>query len=222
MDKSISFAEKLLIGYSLINVGYRDYIAARFLLNNRFTVQGLTLASTAIEKYLKAVLVIASNEKVRYDVHLDNLEKLKTLLSKNNCDITEKFDQVFLNILVNAFKIRYYDKLKRPIIIGFYVNQFIGELDDTIDIIETYVLKTVSETPFRRAIKSKDPHLYYNNFKLNNQDKKEFMEQPDDGFSIYVRSGTVVNEEKIVTTKNFVNKYERQIATFTEFQPNWV
>ena len=49
MEKSIPYTEKLLIAYSLIDVGYRDYIAARFLLNNRFTVQGLTLASTAIE-----------------------------------------------------------------------------------------------------------------------------------------------------------------------------
>lgn len=218
MDKSISFTEKLLIGYSLIDVGYRDYIAARFLLNNGFTVQGLTLASTAIEKYLKAVLVIASNEKLWYNFHLDNVKKLKTLLSKNNCDVTERFDPIFLNILVNAFKIRYYDKLERPISIGFYVNQFIGELDDTIEMMETTVLKTVSETPFRRAIKSKDPHLYHNNFKLNNQDKKEFMEQPDDGFSIYVRSGTAVNEERIATTKNVVNEYKGQIAIYIGLQ----
>ena len=72
MDKSITYMEKLFNGYALIDLGYRDYIAARFLLNNHFIVQGLTLASTAVEKYLKAVIVFNLEEKQRYNYHCAN------------------------------------------------------------------------------------------------------------------------------------------------------
>ncbi|UPT69951.1 MAG: hypothetical protein M0D53_12525 [Flavobacterium sp. JAD_PAG50586_2] len=179
MAKAITFSEKCSIGYSLIDLGYRDYIAARFLLNNRFVIQGLTLASTAVEKYLKALIVLSSNEKERYYHHFDNFKKLKALLSKNNWDVTERFDPVFLNILENAFKIRYYDKLDKPILIGFYVNQFIGELDDTIYFMETSAFKTQkNETPYRRAVHSNDTHLYHNNFTLSNQEKKTSWKNP--------------------------------------------
>lgn len=221
MNKSISFSEKCSTGYALIDLGYRDYIAARFLLNNHFVLQGLTLASTAVEKYLKALIVLSSKEKENYYHHFDNFKKLKALLSKNNCDVTEKFDPVFLNILENAFKIRYYDKLKKPIFIGFYINQFIGELDDTVRLMETSVFKTqVNETPYQRAVHNNDPNLYHNNFTLSNQSKKDFMEKPDDGFSIYIRSGSVVNEEKIVKGGNITNQYNGTISKFTDFNQN--
>ena len=63
MGKSITHTEILLTGSSLMDLGYRDYIAARFLLNNKFIIQGLTLASTALEKYLKSLIVLTSKEK---------------------------------------------------------------------------------------------------------------------------------------------------------------
>ncbi|MBZ4042614.1 hypothetical protein [Flavobacterium hibisci] len=56
---------------------------------------------------------------------------MKNLLSKVNNDVSEEFDPLFLEILTKAFKIRYYDNLREPIFIGFYLNQFIGELDWT-------------------------------------------------------------------------------------------
>jgi len=222
MSKSITYTEKFLTGYSLIGLGYRDYIAARFLLNNRFIIQGITLASTAIEKYLKSLIVFTSKEKEKYRYHFDNLEKLKSILSKNNHDVTEKFDPVFLNILEKAYKVRYYDKIEEPILIGFYINQFIGELDDTIHLMEAFVIRTQkNETPYRRAIENKDPHLYENNFVLNKQNKKDYMEKPDDGFSIYISAVSSVHSETIVNRKNISNKYEGRLSTFTEFQPNW-
>lgn len=222
MEESIPHTEKYLNGYSLISLGYRDYIAARFLLNNRFVIQGLTLASTAVEKYLKALIVFTSKDKVKYYYHLDNLEKLKNILSKNNYNITEKLDPVFLSILEKAFKIRYYDKIQKPIIIGFYMNQFIGELDHTIYIMETFVLRTQkNETPYRRAIENKDPHLYKNNFILHKQNKKDFMEKPGFAFSVQIKVSSAVHMENTVVCKKIATKYEGHISTFTDFQSNW-
>ncbi len=215
-------SDKFLTGQSLIDLGYRDYIAARFLLNNHFIVQGLTLASTAIEKYLKSLIVFTSQEKEKYNFHLDNLGKLKDILSKNNNDVTEKFDPVFLSILEKAYKIRYYDNIKEPIAISFFINQFIGELDDTIHLMENFVLKVHSmETIYRRAVENKDPHLYKNNFILNKQNKKKFMEKPDNGFSIYIQVGASVHSENIVKGKNIKNKYEGRLSLFKDFRPNW-
>lgn len=208
-----------MIGSSLVDLGYRDYIAARFLLNNEFVVQGLTLASTAIEKYLKALIVFTSKEKEKYYYHFDNLIKLKDILDKNHHDVTKEFDPVFLDILVKAYKIRYYDKLEEPIKIGFFLNQFIGELDDTIHSLET------SDTPgilYGRAIQNRDPNLYQNNFILNKQEKKDFMERPDTAFAIHIQIGSSSHMENKVVGRDIVNKYEGRLAIFTNpFEPNW-
>lgn len=221
MDKSITFMEKLSTGYSFTELGYRDYIAARFLLNNHYIVQGLTLASVAVEKYLKAIIVFNLQEKEWYNYHFDRFEKLKNLLSKVNNDVTQEFDPVFVAILKKAFKIRYYDKIEKPISMGFYINQFIGELDYTINYLENFIFNTQScgqpITVYNKAIINKDPDLYYNNFILNKENKKHFMEKPDIGFSIHISVGSVVHQEKMVKGGSIRNKYDGQIAEFTEF-----
>lgn len=221
MDKSITWTEKLYKGHWLMDLGYRDYIAARLLLNNDLIVQGLTLASTSVEKYLKALIVFNLKEREKYHYHFDRFELLKNLLSKVNSDVTVEFDPVFLEILENAFKIRYYDKIEKPIFMGFYINQFIGELDYTIDFIERYIANTQNDgqsmSAYNRAIKNNDSHLYENNFILSNETKKDFMEKPDVGFSIHIRIGTIVQDEKIVKGGSTKNKYEGQMSKFTDF-----
>jgi HEPN domain-containing protein len=225
MAKSISWAERLTNGSILVDLGYRDYIAARFLLNNRYIVQGLTLASTAVEKYLKSLIAFNLKEKKRYDVHLSNLAKLKRILNENNCDVTNNLDLIFLNILEQIYKIRYYDTLKKPISIGFYLNQFIGELDNTIYLLETSLNPEASSnsiTPYKRALKNKDPHLLKNNFVLKKQDKKTFMEKPTTAFSIHVYVSSPHQIENTAVGKNIKPpKYEGQLSTFTEFLPDW-
>ena len=224
MDNSITWTEKLYKGHWLMDLGYRDYIAARLLLNNHLIIQGLTLASTSVEKYLKALIVFNLKEREMYHYHFDRFEKLKNLLGKVNKDVTGEFDPDFLEILENAFKIRYYDNIKQPVFMGFYINQFIGELDYTIDFLENFIAKTensgMSISAYNRAIKKNEPHLYENNFVLNKENKKDFMEKPDVGFSINIRIGSVVQEEKIVKGGSTKNKYEGRISKYTEFGSN--
>jgi len=74
--------EKLFNGYALMDLAYRDYIAARFLLNNHFIVQGLTLASTAVEKYLKAVIVFNLQERANTIFILINSGTLRICYQK--------------------------------------------------------------------------------------------------------------------------------------------
>ncbi len=211
--------KKYLNASTLLDLGYRDYIAARFLLNNEFVIQGLTLASTAVEKYLKAIIELTCKKKERYSFHLDRIEELQGLLTKNYRDITQDFDPVFLDILVKVYKIRYYDSIKEPILIGFYLNQFIGTLDETIHSLEKLV---EDKTPYKRAAENKDSHLYENNFILKKKNKKAFMEKPDIGFSVRINIGAFVHGETIIKGENISNKYEGSMATFTDFQPNGV
>ena len=83
MKNSYTFFERCSISASLNDLAYRDYIAARFLLNNEFVIQGLTLASTAVEKYLKSIIVFHSTENKNYHYHFDRLDKLKDVFVKH-------------------------------------------------------------------------------------------------------------------------------------------
>jgi hypothetical protein len=60
---------------SLLFTAFKDYIGARVLINSSQIIQGLTLASSGVEKYIKAYLV-AVGKKSKW-VHLDNLSELK-------------------------------------------------------------------------------------------------------------------------------------------------
>ena len=198
------------LGFALITLGYRDYIAARFLLNHNFIIQGVTLASTAIEKYLKAILAINGRTK---KVHLDKLEELRSLLNESYYDIPNKFDKRFLNILAKAYKIRYYDNLNEPITIGFFVNQFIGELDYAISFIETQVIVNlknqkgeVISTPYYQDIEAQEPHLFFNNYILSGITKKDHMEKIDNGYAIYVDNNNP-GGELIAKGNNIRNSY---------------
>lgn len=221
MDNSISWTEKLNKGHALMDLGYRDYIAARLLLNNHLIIQGLTLASTSVEKYLKAIIVFNLKKKEKYHFHLDRFESLEKLLINVKSNVTIKFDPVFLDILKNAFRIRYYDRIEKPIFMGFYINQLIGELDYMIDFMERFISNSQNGekimSAYFKAIENNDSHLYKNNFILKMENKKDFMERPDIGFSIYIRMGPVVQEERIVKGGSTQNKYEGQISKFAEF-----
>lgn len=222
MGKPVSWAERQLKGSTLVDLGYRDYIAARFLLNNRFIIQGLTLASTAVEKYLKSLLVYNLTEKEWYNYHFDRIGKLQDLLDEHYFDVTEEFDPVFLVLLEKAFKIRYYDGLKRPMEFGFYLNQFIGELDNTINLLETALGPDISFnplTPYKKAVQNKDPHLFENNYILIGQDKKAFMETPTIAFSIHIyTSSTTFIEKPVVGIDIIPPAYEGQLSLYDEFQ----
>lgn len=225
MKNSYTFFERCSISASLNDLAYRDYIAARFLLNNELVIQGLTLASTAVEKYLKSIIVFHSTENKNYHYHFDRLDKLKNVLS-NIYNLTDKFDPVFLSILEKAYRIRYYDRLNDAIFIGIYLNQFLGELDASIHDLERFIMKTQNAnnkfTNYWRAIEKKEQNLFENNYLLNQQDKKVFMETPGYAFSIHIQAGTsAIGFEKTVRSKEIVAKYEGQLEVFAEFQHEW-
>ena len=69
--------ELIQITIDYLNLGYKDYLAARVLINAHLPVQGSILASTAIEKYFKAILSIHGALKRQHYGHLKNLISMR-------------------------------------------------------------------------------------------------------------------------------------------------
>lgn len=205
--------------FSFIELAFRDYIAARFLINNGLLLQGLTLASTTVEKYIKVVLILNGKTKKEMKVHLNNIDKLKKELADCYYDVTKLIDSRFLDILGKVYTIRYYDDIITPITIGLFINQFLGELDYVVNMFETQVITDVKRangeivrTGYKRAIDEKDPALFEGNYILNGLNKKDHMEKPDTGYAINIRPESLVSGEIEVIGQNVTNKYNGQIA----------
>ncbi|WP_316785961.1 hypothetical protein [Pedobacter frigiditerrae] len=182
--------ERNQFSLSLLSLGYRDYIASRFLLNNGYNMQGITLGSSAIEKYLKALLSTYDGVKIK-TIHLDKLDETKAIFKAINHDIFNYLDERFLTILSKAYQARYYDKLDAPIVIGFFPKQFIGELDFTARLIEDSITITdstgkIQPSIYRRAVEDKNEDLLFNNYILQNVNKKIYMESATEAFGAYI------------------------------------
>ncbi len=210
--------ENGLNAFSLLTLGYKDYRVARFLLNNvnnDYVIQGLTFASTSVEKYIKVLLFLNGKTKREINVHLNKLEHLKKALSSCYYDITQKIDERFLEILGKVYEIRYYDDIKKPITIGLFLNQFIGELDFAINLFETVVIKDIKDekgsiikTLYHRDIENKHKDLFENNYILNGISKKEHMEKEDTGFAIYIDPKSLAFGEINILGKGIKNDYQ--------------
>jgi hypothetical protein len=186
--------------------------------NNKFILQGVTLASSAVEKYLKVILVSKGKAKKDIGVHLDKLDKLKKHLAECYADFTNKIDKRFLEILGKAYQIRYYDDIKEPLTIGFFVNQFLCELDYSIAFFENIVYYDIRDdkgnqvaTFYKKAVAERNPNLTQNNYLFSGMTKQEFMEQPDTGFCIYVNPNRW-NGNILVEGHQVKNKYEGRIT----------
>lgn len=207
-----------------MTLGYQDYVASRFLINNDYLIQGTTLASSSVEKYLKVLLMVL-NKPVK-KVHLDNLDLLKAHFAGTiQEDLFKYLDDNFLEVLGKAYKFRYYDNIKTPDSVGFFVNQFLGELDYTVGIIELLLNNMVDEkgnqwhSHYAKAFRDKSDELFKNNNHLTDQKKEDYMKKPTTGFGIYINPK---NWEPIdiKTTVNVIPPYEGKITLIVGAEAN--
>jgi hypothetical protein len=200
---------------SFNTLAYNDYIAARVLLNNSLEIQGATMASTAIEKYIKVILAYHGKSK---NVHLDKMADLVKSLNDCYFDVTSLLDKAFLEIIEKVYKVRYIDKITDSITFGFFLNQFLGELDYTVYLFENNVISGMNnamgnqiKTQYHRAVDSKDVHLYQNNYLLNGQTKDKYMTMEDTGFSVQITPLSEGQEMFIARSQKMKVPYNGQI-----------
>ncbi|MGF7074732.1 hypothetical protein [Mucilaginibacter sp. R-33] len=207
------------LALSLWSLAYKDYIASRVLLNKNYPIQGLTLASSSIEKYFKVILALHGNTKKNMGVHMDNWGKLKGLLTECYTDISIHLDNRFLELLGKIYQARYYDNLASPLMISFFINQVICEMDFTVNFMEQIMTMTdgngnIVKSAYKRNVEKKNADLLDNNYLFLNISKKEFMEQPDNGYGVFIDNINGFKEFEVIG-KDIKNQYNGFINDIT-------
>jgi len=117
-------AEEMLMWIRWANT---DYLVARMMLLQGFLVQGSILATTTIEKYLKAVYCY-SNMKVPKSHDVAGLYAQLTHKNPSNLDVNPSF----LRLLRKAYKLRYPDELNDGFNIALNQAKLLAQLDRSV------------------------------------------------------------------------------------------
>lgn len=155
-----------------LDVAYIDYLAARVLFNADLLVQGAVLASTAIEKYLKAILAFRGNEshghlkKAHWNAALNLDSRLSAILNHD-----------YLLLLQKCYKLRYRDNLEIDFNLVIASREFLAELDHAALMLqESFRLQRNGKaylTRYHADKKNRDPRLVWNNYLFADQDNKQ-------------------------------------------------
>ena len=170
------------VGLSYYVTGFQDYLGARLLLNHNLLLQGATLASTAVEKYVKALF---SSRKKRLYGHLNEWKKPEIASLTNELSLNADF---FL-LLQQVYKIRYIDDLKAPISFSIERLKFLLELDRTICILDKSIeFKRGDEivNPYESGRLSGRQELIENNAMISGVSQALYLMQPDTAEAFYI------------------------------------
>ena len=174
--KDISANEIALLGGHYRLLGYLDYLAARLLLRNGLEIQGLILASTSIEKYLKAVLATAGKATA---THLDS-DGLVEILQQCGRDVLPHISRSFLQYLGRAYAFRYLETHSGPASIAVEQRKLLAELDYSVSHFESSLTKTVNgviqKTGYAVAVEARDRRIWDDNYILVGTSKSDFVE----------------------------------------------
>jgi hypothetical protein len=171
-----------------VDLAFKDYLAARVLLNKELVLQGTILASKSIEKYCKTLaLMDVSGNKVLGQLKEHPLQAVNAVDAK----FFAKLNPSFLKMLQVVSKL--YSDFEKPAP-GFTIylqrRPILAELDFTaIAVFQKFTFRQHNEkldTQFDRMIKKRDPRLWENNYILNNFDKNDFITARDIVYGVHV------------------------------------
>lgn len=155
-------------------MGYSDYIASRVLLNSESLVQGAILASTAVEKYFKAVLAFRGNENHGH-LKKAHFNAVKSFDSRLYASLNEDF----LLLLQKAYQLRYTDDLQLGFNLVIAQREFLAELDHTaITLQESFHLQVDGKDAclaYHQGKNQADNRLLANNYIAAGVTKKKFI-----------------------------------------------
>lgn len=160
-----------------LNLAYKDYLAARVLFNAHLPIQGSILASTAIEKYFKAILSIHGALIKQHYGHLkrSHIDTVKSLDPK----LFSVLNAEFMELLEKAYSLRYLDNLPDDFNLVIASREFLAELDfSAFTITEKFNFqngerKAILMYHFDRS--NNDTRLLLNNHVLGGVDKQAFI-----------------------------------------------
>jgi hypothetical protein len=157
-----------------LNIAYKDYLAARVLLNAHLPVQGAVLASTAVEKYFKAILAFRGNESQGH------LKKAHFNAVKNfDPKLWAALSQEFVGLLQRVYALRYQDSLEKNFNVVIATREFLAELDYTaVTIQESFQVKQGGKEAtlmYHHNREQNDPRLLFNNHVLSGIEKQTFI-----------------------------------------------
>ncbi len=213
----------LIDSISFLKLAFSDYIAARVLITKGEVFNGMILASTSVEKYLKALLAIKG---VKKPVHLSEFDKLHELLSANGISVLNNLDEKFIGLLGTLYNFRYHDNTKKDVDgVGFLVNQVFGELDYTVNHIEASITITskidgkVWNSPYKLAVQSNDARIMENNYLLNGINKNEYMSRDSLAFVCLVKDKEVI-QDYLPQLIRPTNGYNGSVLILDNFRKN--
>ncbi|SDI00886.1 hypothetical protein [Nitrosomonas sp. Nm132] len=184
MEDKTSDQKRVRIVLQFLQLGFIDYIGARTLLRSGLPLQGAILASTAVEKYFKALSAVAG-KPLRGHLQKKHIKQICAFVP----DLFSKFNPEFLHFLERCYTLRYVDSLKPGFTLKIFARETLAELDHTIFHTELQINLKYDDgrrvlTTLRTAIQKNDSRVFADNYVLHDIAKAEFLRQPDTAYAI--------------------------------------
>lgn len=162
----------------------RDYLAARRLLTDNLIVQGASLANTALEKYLKAVLAVEGTTVPRTHDPL-------SLYRKTRPGGTLRLNEEFLKLLAKAYELRYPDNLEVGYNIVLSQALILIALDEAVfEITRRFTFRRPDDKPAHRLLDSlveaRDVRIFHMNVALGVIAKDAALQVPSRVFEMRI------------------------------------
>lgn len=205
-SRSTSDPSRTTTVLDFLNLGLKDYVAARLLLNSGLCLQGAILGSTAVEKHFKAILAIRG-EKALGHLQAAHFNSVKNYLP----EMYSKLNPSFLLFLQQCYKLRYLDQLPQHFNLKIGAMKSLAELDFTVDTIQAHInvhRENGEEivTPYRSTILTPTSlshrHMLENNFLIQGVEKADFLKKREIWFSIRQRPGMGILEADFTTAES--------------------
>jgi HEPN domain-containing protein len=167
-----------------------DYICARTLLIGGFLVQGAVLSNTAIEKYLKAVMLVKGDKIMKTHSVIRLYDRLKG-------NGFAPLHEGYLRALGKAYKMRYPDDLERNFNLGLCQSQLLAELDASVHMVRSgFGLQLNDRTPIKTSfddlLEKRDPRLVDRNHAFAEYPRGDLFREPVPCYDIRVMpDGTI-------------------------------
>jgi len=159
---------------NFLGVGYRDYLAARTLLNNDLTLEGTIMASTAVEKYFKAVIALRGNTTSGHlnAALLNNVKNYDPKLYRGS-------NESFLLLLKKVYILRYFENLEPDFSLSIRTRHVLAQLDEVVNVLEGkfafHQNGKLLERTYHHDRATKAPPLFTNNHVLQGIPKITFL-----------------------------------------------